>query len=182
MKSIVVFISLFIIACVHAHGAVICVQNKATGVFEVKNGGTLRAASPGECNVKALQAALNDGPTAAPQAPVTPSTPTIPPKRWEVRVSDVRLSATFERWAREAVVEGRVPAGFKMLWDADRHVLIDATPAYGGTILEAIEQALSTPAIRHSPYPLEACVYENSPPLVRITKRGDQTEACPDSK
>lgn len=182
MKSIVVFISFFIIACANTHAAVICVQNKTTGVFEVKSGGLLRAAGPGECNVKSLQAALNDSPSVAPRAPVAPPPPAIPQKRWEVRVSDIRLAATFERWAREAVEEGRVPKGFKMLWDADRHVLIDATPVYGGSILEAIEQALSTPAIRHSPYPLEACIYENAPPLVRITKRGDQSDACPDSK
>lgn len=182
MKPIIVFISLFIAACVEAHAAVICVPNRTTGVFEVKSGSTRRAAVAGECNVKSLQAALNDSPATAPQPAVAPPIPAIPPKRWEVRVSDIRLAATFDRWTREAVEEGRVPKGFKMLWDADRHVLIDATPAYGGSILEAIEQALSTPAIRHSPYPLEACVYENSPPLVRITKRGDQTEACPDSK
>lgn len=182
MKSIVLFISLFIAACVNAHAAVICVQNKVSGIFEVKSGGALRAAGPGECNVKYLQGALNDSPATVQQEPVAPAAPVIPPKRWEVLVSDIRLATTFERWTREAIEEGRVPKGFKMLWDAERHVLIDATPAYGGSIFDAIEQALSTPAIRHSPYPLEACVYENSPPLVRITKRGDQTDACPDSK
>lgn len=119
------------------------------------------------------------GPAAIVTTAPVGQPPAAPPRRWEVRVSDVRLSNTFERWAAEAAAGGH---SYKILWDADKHVLIDATPAYGGTILDAVEAALSTPAIRRSAYPLEACLYPNTPPLIRITKRGEQTEACPDIK
>lgn len=113
-------------------------------------------------------------------APVTPTAVAVP-HEWKVLVGDVRLATTFERWANEAAV-GAKPEHFKVLWDAGKHVLIDATPTYKGTFLDAVNEALSSPAIKLSAYPLEACVYQNSPPLVRITKRGDQTEACPDFK
>jgi hypothetical protein len=139
------------------------------------------AASPG---------ALVDGQTAyRPVATISPTVsvapvpavkPSVIEKKWEVRVSDVRLSATFERWARESADAGSPK--YKVLWDAEKHVLIDATPTYSGTIFDAIESALKTPAIAKSPYPLEACVYDNEPPLVRITKRGEQADACPDFK
>lgn len=134
-----------------------------------------------------VERALVAGPvvtqTVSPQAVAAPSAPTAPAiaqKRWDVRVADVRLATTFERWAAESAMSGR--ESYKILWDADKHVLIDATPTYGGSILDAVEAALSTPAIRRSAYPLEACLYPNTPPLIRITKRGEQTEACPDTK
>lgn len=117
-------------------------------------------------------------PSAQPAAAV--AVPAV--HKWEVRVSDVRLSATFERWAKEASEPGSNSPSYKVLWDAGKHVLIDATPTYTGTFLEAVEQALSTPAISLSAYPLESCLYPNSPPLLRVTKRGEQTEACPDVK
>lgn len=110
-------------------------------------------------------------------AAVVPTTRIGPVRRWEVRVSDVRLGATFERWAKESADAG---TPYKILWDAEKHVLIDATPKYVGSFLEAVEQALKTPAIRRSSYPLEACLYDNDPPVVRITKLGEQAKDCPD--
>lgn len=112
---------------------------------------------------------------------VVAAKPQIPQQQWKVLVGDVRLANTFERWAREAAAAGQAD-NYKILWDAGKHVLVDATPTYNGTLLEAIAEALQSPAIRLSAYPLEACVYQNSPPLVRITKRGEQTEACPEFK
>lgn len=105
---------------------------------------------------------------------------TAPPKLYEVRASDVRLAATFDRWAKEA--EANSGTSYKVLWDASKHVLISGTPSYSGSFLDAVEAALKTPAIQQSDYPLEACVYEQNPPLVRITRRGEQAEACPDFK
>ena len=32
--------------------------------------------------------------------------------------------------------------------------------------------------IRQSDYPLEACIYANTPPLVRITRQGEQAREC----
>lgn len=112
-----------------------------------------------------------------PAVAAPPPPPRMPVQQWEVRVSDVRLAATFERWAKQSADAG-MP--YKILWDAEKHVLIDATPVYGGSFLEAIEQALKTPAIRRSAYPLEACLYDNNPPVVRITKLGEQAKDCPD--
>ncbi|MGK5033223.1 TcpQ domain-containing protein [Janthinobacterium sp. MDT1-19] len=151
----------------------------------------------------ALAQSLDDGEQLVKTSAVTPAGPSAqasPPiatqpaksaapavalpsvRKWEVRVSDVRLSATFERWAKEASEPGSNSPSYKVLWDAGKHVLIDATPTYTGTFLDAVEQALSTPAISLSAYPLESCLYPNSPPLLRVTKRGEQTEACPDIK
>ena len=196
MKKINTVFTALLFFSLNAHAAVICVLNKATGQFEVKNGGTSRAAKPDECSATALQAAMpaaapvreeGAGPSAGVTTsavqmgePAAPLTPALPPKRWEVKVSDVRLAATFERWANESAADGR--EAYKILWDAEKHVLIDASPTYGGSLLDAVEAALSTPAIRRSAYPLEACLYPNTPPLIRITKRGEQTEACPEVK
>jgi hypothetical protein len=93
-------------------------------------------------------------------------------RNWEVAATDVRLANTFERWAKIA--------GYNVSWDADRHVLISVTTSFTGTFEEAVMQALSTPGIRYSAYPLEACRYENKPPLIRITRQGEQAKECPD--
>ena len=97
-------------------------------------------------------------------------------KRWEVNVSDVRLAKTFERWARES---GELGTKYRVLWDADKHVLIDSTTSYTGTFLDAVEAALRSPSILYGSYPLEACLYSNDPPLLRITKQGEQAKDCP---
>lgn len=85
---------------------------------------------------------------------------------WSILTSDVRLETTFERWAREG--------GYKLVWDAERHILISAADQFRGTITQAIERVLSSPAIRDSDYPLEAVFYSNNPPVIRITRLGDQ--------
>lgn len=113
-------------------------------------------------------------PQAQPQAQEKPvdSQPTKVSLTWEVLASDVRLANTFERWANTV--------GYKIQWDAEKHFLISATPTFKGTIEDAITQALSTPTILFSSYPLEACKYEQTPPLIRITRQGEQSKECPD--
>lgn len=91
-------------------------------------------------------------------------------ERWEVMASDVTLARTFERWS--------LAAGHKLKWDAARNFLIGAPDVYVGTFEGAIEHVLRSPGIRYSDYPLEACVYANSPPLVRITRQGEQSREC----
>lgn len=91
-------------------------------------------------------------------------------QRWEVRLADINLHTTFQRWAREA--------GYRIKWDAHKHVLIDAPDVYAMDFEDAISTALSTPGIQFSEYPLEACIYPNTPPLVRITRRGEQDKEC----
>lgn len=89
---------------------------------------------------------------------------------WRVLVGDARIDRSIERWAREA--------GYSFRWDADRHFLVSASSEFTGTIESAVNELLSTSGIRHSDYPLEACIYSNSPPLLRITRLGDQSNQC----
>jgi len=91
-------------------------------------------------------------------------------KRWEVMASDVTLAKTLERWA--------AAAGHKLKWDAARNFLIGAPDVYVGTFEEALQHVLRSPGIRFSDYPLEACLYANTPPLVRITRLGEQAREC----
>lgn len=104
--------------------------------------------------------------TAATQATGHPSTTSV----WEVRLSDLRLDRALQRWAQEA--------GYSLRWDADRYLVIGANARYTGSLEDAVEAVLATPGIRGSAYPLEACVYGNQPPLIRITRLGDQTDEC----
>ncbi len=90
--------------------------------------------------------------------------------RWEVKASDVTLARTLERWC--------AAAGHKLKWDASRNFLIGAADVYQGSFEGALEQVLSSPGIRFSDYPLEACIYGNTPPLVRITRQGEQQREC----
>jgi hypothetical protein len=76
--------------------------------------------------------------------------------RWEVRPSDITLSKTLERWAAVA----------------------GAPDVYVGSFEGALQHLLSSPGIRLSDFPLEACIYANTPPLVRITRQGEQTREC----
>jgi hypothetical protein len=113
-----------------------------------------------------------------PVAPFSASASSVGPavgasgavERWEVMASDVTLARTFERWS--------LAAGHKLKWDAARNFLIGAPDVYVGTFEGAIEHVLRSPGIRYSDYPLEACVYANSPPLVRITRQGEQSREC----
>jgi len=106
-----------------------------------------------------------------PRDPVAPQAATaITEGRWEVRTADVTLSRTLERWS--------LAAGHKLRWDAARNFLIGAPDVYMGSFEGALEHLLSSPGIRHSDFPLEACIYANTPPLVRITRQGEQSREC----
>lgn len=87
-------------------------------------------------------------------------------QQWQVRVSDIRLDATLERWAKQA--------GYTLVWDADRHVLITAEDTFFGSFEAALNRILNSPAVRGSDYPLEAVIYQNTPPVLRITGLGEQ--------
>jgi hypothetical protein len=69
-------------------------------------------------------------------------------------------------------------AGVNLLWDAERHFMVDAPTQLIGEFESVVRQLLSSPAIAHSNYPLEACLYANVPPLLRITRLGDHTPDC----
>jgi C4-dicarboxylate-specific signal transduction histidine kinase len=90
---------------------------------------------------------------------------------WSILATDGRLASTFERWAKAD--------GMKLVWDAQQHIMLSSSDSYTGTLTEALNRVLTSPAIRLSPYPLEACIYPNNPPLLRITRAGEQSLECP---
>lgn len=113
--------------------------------------------------------------TAASAPPVStpPSDPPVvaaPALRWQVLVADMTISRTLERWSGEA--------GIRVRWDAARTFPISAPTTFTGSFEEAVSALLSTPGVKDSDYPLEACLYANVPPLLRVTRRGEQTSAC----
>ena len=123
-----------------------------------------------------IRRAIFTPPTTSPSNPSIPAIPVQAPIPllipYEIRLSDIKISTSMNRWAAENNVRIR--------WDADKHVLVGAPMTFrASNILDAISQALSTPGIRNSDYPLEVCEYPNTPPLLRITRQGEQTKDCP---
>jgi hypothetical protein len=89
---------------------------------------------------------------------------------WSVLVQDITLARTLERWGAQA--------GYRVKWDAQRNFLIGAPDSVEGTFETALKAVLNSAGIRQSDYPLEACIYANTPPLVRITRQGEQAREC----
>lgn len=109
---------------------------------------------------------------AVPAAVIDPASAAPALKRFEVRLSDVRLHVAMQRWAADS--------GVRLRWDAERHLLISAPTVFEAPdALAAIGMALATPGIAQSEYPLEVCEYPNVPPLLRITRQGEQARDCP---
>lgn len=91
-------------------------------------------------------------------------------QEWDVRSNDVRLDRTLARWAKRA--------GMNFKWDAEKFYSVSVPSTFYGTFQQAVIQALSTPGIAKSDYPLEACIWGNNPPLLRITRMGEQSDVC----
>ena len=89
---------------------------------------------------------------------------------WNVLVQDITLARTLERWGAQA--------GYRVKWDAQRNFLIGAPDSVEGSFETALKTILNSAGIRQSDYPLEACIYANTPPLVRITRQGEQAREC----
>lgn len=87
-------------------------------------------------------------------------------QKWVVLIEDITLEKTLKRWAEQAQ--------FQLLWDTDREIHIPAKDEFVGSFEEALSRVLQSPAIRNSEHPLEAVIYANNPPLVRITRLGEQ--------
>lgn len=109
-------------------------------------------------------------PMPAASVPTAAVAPAPEHPKWELRLQDVTLAAAFSRWANTA--------GWRLLWDVDKHLLIDSPDIYMGTFEQVVSAVLSSPGLVHSQYPLEVCFYPNTPPLARITRRGDQSRDC----
>ena len=111
------------------------------------------------------------GETALPVAPYAGSVAPDPTAaHWNVLVQDITLARTLERWGAQA--------GYRVKWDAQRNFLIGAPDSVEGTFEAALKAILNSAGIRQSDYPLEACIYANTPPLVRITRQGEQVREC----
>jgi len=94
----------------------------------------------------------------------------VPPLHWEVRTQDGTLEHTLQRWA--------ALAGYCVEWDTRRKVPIAAPGSYEGTFEAALQTVLDSTDLREGDDPLEACIYASTPPLVRITRRGEQAREC----
>jgi len=94
----------------------------------------------------------------------------LPSGHWNVLVQDITLARTLERWGAQA--------GYRVKWDAQRNFLIGAPDSVDGTFETALKAVLNSAGVRQSDYPLEACIYANTPPLVRITRQGEQSREC----
>jgi len=118
----------------------------------------------------------------------------LPPLHWDVRPQDLTLAHTLERWGGLA--------GYRVEWNAARSVPIAASASFEGTfeaVLQTVlaspeaagvtgvsgvaaatgaSQAAGAPTSSHEMDALEACIYAASPPLVRITRRGEQGVDC----
>lgn len=114
-------------------------------------------------------------PGKAPAGPVEvqalPVAVPEPAQSWEIRATDVRLDLVLERWAKAA--------GWRVQWDANRHVELSGPNTFKGAFRDVVGDVLATPGIKFSDYPLEGCIYPNVPPLIRITRMGDQANECP---
>lgn len=136
---------------------------------------TIRPIAVNPRNMPATVAGIPGMPPGARVMP--PGIPGMQPgavtqKAFEVRLTDIKLSTSMNRWATEN--------GVRLRWDADKHVLVGAPQTFrANTVFEAIAQALGTPGIKNSDYPLEVCEYPNQPPLLRITRQGEQAKDCP---
>ncbi|HEY8975490.1 MAG TPA: toxin co-regulated pilus biosynthesis Q family protein [Burkholderiaceae bacterium] len=125
--------------------------------------------------VAAVAGLAHTASAAEPSLPVAPyaggaSGPEAPPRHWSVLVQDITLERTLQRWGAQA--------GVRLKWDAQRNFLIGAPDMIEGTFETALKTVLDSAGIRQSDYPLEACIYANDPPLVRITRRGEQAHEC----
>lgn len=89
---------------------------------------------------------------------------------WDIRLQDLNLANTFQRWS--------VAAGWRVRWDARKNVMIEAPDQLHGSFEDAIRQVLESPGIAYSAYPLEVCFYPNTPPLARVTLKGEQDKEC----
>jgi len=130
--------------------------------------------APASEPVQAVAHPWRAGAEAEAVLPVAPYAGGVAPApgatRWSVLVQDITLARTLERWAAQA--------GYRVKWDAQRNFLIGAPDSVEGSFETALKKLLDSAGIRQSDYPLEACIYANTPPLVRITRQGEQAREC----
>lgn len=110
------------------------------------------------------------GKSVPPRVIVAVAQPVAPVKFWEVRQDDLNLANAFTRWAKDA--------GYRVRWDARKNSMIEGPDQISGSFEDAISYVLAGPSISESAYPLEVCFYPNTPPLARVTRKGEQDKEC----
>ena len=157
MGRLLAFLSVFISGFCAAQSAItispVAIGNKQPPTFVIEGANSL---------LLPISALSHSGSPSLVAAPVV--------LKWEVQVADITYATTFRRWG--------IATGYRVRWDAYRHVLVDGPDVLVGSFEAAIEQILSSPSISNSDYPLEVCFYPNTPPLARVTRRGEQTNDC----
>ncbi|MCE2679890.1 MAG: toxin co-regulated pilus biosynthesis Q family protein [Burkholderiales bacterium] len=108
--------------------------------------------------------------TSAAASDTSVNDPTAQIQEWELRQEDERIDVSLKRWATKM--------GYNFRWDAERYVLVEASNKFRGDFPSVIRQLLGSSSIKNSSFPLEACLYNNNPPLFRVTRMGDQSEDC----
>ena len=119
------------------------------------------------------QAFAEDTPLLLGKPDVATAIPTDPKQEvgsWDIRLQDINLANTIQRWG--------AAANWRVRWDARKHVMIEAPDQIRGSFEDAVRAVLEAPGIAASAYPLEVCFYPNTPPLARITLKGDQDKEC----
>jgi hypothetical protein len=119
----------------------------------------------GKASAKAPDAA-----TATSTAVVAAVAMPTPQQSWDIQLKDINFATVFHRWAHKA--------GYRVRWDAQKHFLVEAPDNVAGTFEDAVNAVLESPGIAQSAYPLEVCIYPNTPPLARITRKGEQDKEC----
>lgn len=127
------------------------------------------AVRPEELPTKST-AAISSPPREAGLPAPPPKKGEITERTWLVDVKDVTLANTLMRWA--------ATAGWRVRWDAAKNVMIEAPDSFSGSFEDAVTAQIASPGIAEGPYPLEVCFYPNTPPLARITRKGDQDKEC----
>lgn len=115
----------------NANAAVICVQNKATGAFEVKSAGVTRPAKPEECSSTALDAAMPAAiapratvlsvPAAGSSLAITTvhTAPAVRPgtRTWSLKPEHRSIRDVIEDWASDAGGNGNAAAAIDVIWE-----------------------------------------------------------------
>jgi hypothetical protein len=85
-------------------------------------------------------------------------------QKFDTMVTDRSVSRVLDRWARQA--------GVGFVWDAKSDVTLSTQDRFVGTIEQATERLISG----LSGITLQACIYTNNPPVIRITESGTPCE------
>jgi Toxin co-regulated pilus biosynthesis protein Q len=109
-----------------------------------------------------------DGSQARAIASAPAATPAdIKSKKWVVDPKDGTLDNIFRKWAAQA--------GYSYRWDVDKHIMVDAADVLSGSLEDALNSVLNSSGISSGDTPLEYCIYANTPPLLRVTRKFEQT-------